>query len=215
MTADGAASVDFNLYLITDRGVTGERDLLAVVAEALAGGVPAVQLREKALSSRDYFDLARELRGLTARYHTRLLINDRVDIALAVGADGVHLPESGMPVGAARKLLGPRRLIGVSCHSQEKAAAAAEQGADFITYGPVYETPSKAAYGAPVGITSLAGVVRSLSLPVFALGGITRDRVPELLAAGIHRVALISAILAAPAPKAEAEAFTTLLHKAA
>jgi thiamine-phosphate pyrophosphorylase len=211
----GSASVDFRLYLITDRGQTAGRELLAVVEEALSGGVRAVQLREKALPAREYFELARVMRALTARYGARLLINDRIDIALAVGADGVHLPESGLPLAVARELLGPTKLIGASCHSLDKAHDAERRGADFITFGPVWFTPSKARYGEPVGVTPLAEAVHSLSVPLFALGGVTRERLPELRAAGIHRVALISAILAAPAPGVEAEAFTALLDKAA
>jgi thiamine-phosphate pyrophosphorylase len=207
----GTASVDFCLYLITDRGQTGGRDLLTVVEEALSGGVRGVQFREKALSTREYFELAREMRGLTARYGARLLINDRVDIARAVGADGVHLPEAGLPLTVARELLGPAQLIGVSCHSLETALHAEQHGADFITFGPVWFTPSKARYGDPVKVASLAGVAHALSIPVFALGGVTRERVPELLATGIRRVALISSILADPAPKTEAEAFISLL----
>ena len=182
--------------------------------EALSGGVRGVQLREKALPARDCYELAREMRTLTARYGARLLINDRVDIALAGGADGVHLPEAGLPVAAARELLGPARLIGVSCHSREKALDAERGGADFITFGPVWFTPSKVSYGEPVGVGSLVEATRSLSIPVFALGGVTRDRVPELLASGIHRIACISALLAAPAPCAEAKDLTTLLTKA-
>ena len=209
----GDAPVDFRLYLITDRGQTAGRDLLAVVEEALSGGVRAVQLREKALPAREYFGLARVMRTLTARYGARLLINDRIDIALAVGADGVHLPEAGLSATVARELLGPTKLIGVSCHSLDKAFDAERQGADFITFGPVYSTPSKAEFGDPVGVAPVAEAVRSLSLPIFALGGVTRDRVPELRASGILRFALISAILAAPSPGTEAEAFTTLLDK--
>ena len=211
----GNASVDFRLYLITDRGQTNRRDLLAVVEEAMSGGVGAVQLREKGLPAREYFELAQVMRALTIRYGARLLVNDRVDIAMAVGADGVHLPETGLPISVARELLGPTKLIGVSCHSQDMAHVAEREGADFITFGPVYHTPSKAIFGDPVGVASLVGATQSLSIPVFALGGVNRDRVPELLAAGIHRVAVVSAILAAPAPGAEAKAFTTLLDKAA
>lgn len=207
----GAASVDFRLYLITDRGQTNGCDLMAVVEEALSGGVRAVQLREKTLSAREYYKMAQDLRALTIRYGARLLINDRVDIALAVGADGVHLPEAGLPVAVARELLGPAKLIGVSCHSLDTARDAARRGADFITFGPVWVTPSKACYGEPVGIAPLARAEQSLSIPVFALGGVTRERVPELLAAGIQQVALISAILAAPAPGVEAEAILSFL----
>ena len=215
MSSRSLLPVDFKLYLITDQGVIAGREYLSVLEEALAGGVRGVQLREKSLSGRDYFELARGVRALTARYGARLLINDRVDIALAVGADGVHLPEAGIPVTAARKLLGSGKLIGLSCHSLEAAHSAEFDGADFVTFGPVYYTPSKAAYGDPVGVPTLLEVIRSLTIPVFALGGITRDRIPELSASGIRRIACISAVLAAPSPGDEARLFTTLLGKAA
>jgi thiamine-phosphate pyrophosphorylase len=215
VSSRSALPVDFRLYLITDRGATAGREFLDVVEEALIGGVRGVQLREKSLTSREYLDLARSVRALTARYGARLLINDRLDIVQAVGADGVHLPEAGLPVTVARKLLGSTKLIGVSCHGLEGAQAAEFDGADFITFGPVYHTSSKASYGAPVGVTSLQEVTRALAIPVFALGGITRDRITELSVAGIRRIACISALLSASAPRAEAQVFTALLGKVA
>lgn len=205
------AKVDFSLYLITDRHQTGNGDLLAVVEEALAGGVRCVQLREKDLTARSLLELARAMRRLTDRFGARLLVNDRVDIALAAVADGVHLGEESMPAAVARELLGPGRLIGVSCHNREGAAAATAQGADFITFGPVYHTPSKAAYGAPAGIGPLTAVSRETAVPVFALGGIKEGNIPEVLAAGAAGVALISAIIAAPAPREQARTILSLL----
>lgn len=205
------SKVDFSLYLITDRHQTAGRNLLAVVEEALAGRVRSVQLREKDLPPRALLELSRTMRELTNRYGARLIINDRVDIALAVGADGVHLGEASIPADAARRLLGTDRLIGVSCHSRESALAAEDAGADFITFGPVYPTPSKAAYGPPVGVERLAEVVKLLSIPVFALGGIKRENTPETLATGAAGVALISAVIAAGNPKEEARAFLSLL----
>lgn len=214
MSFCSALPVDFNLYLITDQGQTAGRDLLMTVEEALSGGVRGVQLREKSFSARNCYELALALRDLTRRYDARLLINDRLDIALAVGADGVHLPEAGLPVTVARELLGPAKLVGVSCHSRERACEAERDGADFITFGPVWVTPSKAAYGEPLGVALLVEVAHSLAIPVFPLGGITLDRIPDLSASGIGRVALISAILSAPAPSVAARAFTTLLGTA-
>lgn len=205
------AKVDFSLYLITDRHQTGGRDLFAVVEEALAGGVRCVQLREKDLPARALLELARAMRSLTDRFGARLLINDRVDIALAAGADGVHLGEEGMPAAVARELLGSGRLIGVSCHGRDGAAAAVAQGADFITFGPVYPTPSKAAYGEPVGIGQLAATTQEIHIPVFALGGIKEANIPEALAAGAAGIALISAIIAAPDPRERARALLALL----
>ncbi len=202
--------VEFTLYLITDRHQTGDRNLRDVVEEALDGGVTAVQLREKDLSSRELYELAYDMRKLTSRYGARLLINDRLDIALAVDADGVHLGGNSIPIYRARKLLG-QRLIGVSCHNQVNAITAQEKGADFITFGPVYYTPSKAQYGKPVGIDKLESVSHLLDIPVFAIGGITAATTREVLAAGAAGIALISAIVAAPEPRREAKNLLALL----
>lgn len=192
--------VDFSLYLITDRGQTGGRPLVEVVAKSLAGGVRAVQLREKDLPSRQLFELACRLRQLTREAGARLLINDRVDIAMASDADGVHLGVAGMPVREARRLLGNGRLIGYSSHGLEEALQAETEGADFVTFGPVYQTPSKMSYGAPLGVAHLQDACRALKIPVFALGGVKLATVAEIMAAGAHGVALISAIIAAPDP---------------
>lgn len=205
------SKVNFPLYLITDRHQTVGRDLLLVVEEALAGGVRAVQLREKDLSPRELLELARTMRELTARYGAKLIINDRADVALAAGADGVHLGEASIPPDAACQILGTERLIGVSCHSKEGALAAEKSGADFITFGPVYPTPSKAAYGAPVGVERLAETAQLLRIPVFALGGINRENTPEAIATGAAGIALISAIIAAGNPAEETRAFLSLL----
>lgn len=193
--------IDFDLYLITDRKLLPPgRGLVETVAAALAGGVQAVQLREKDLAAAELYPLALELRELTARHGARLLINDRLDVALAVGADGVHLGGHSLPVAAARKVLGPDKLVGVSTHRAEEVVAAQRDGADFVTFGPVFFTPSKAAYGKPVGLELLRQAGASPPLPVFALGGISLARITDILAAGIHRVAVISAIFAAADP---------------
>lgn len=204
-------SLDFNLYLITDRRGCCGRDIALVVEESLKGGVKAVQLREKDLSSRDLYELALVMRKLTLRYNAGLFINDRVDIALAVDADGVHLGESSLPIHLARKVLGKRSLIGVSCHNQVNAVAAQDFGADFITYGPVFHTPSKAVYGPPVGLDRLREVTPLLRIPVFALGGITSRNTRQVLDAGAHGIALISAVIAAENPREEAKTLLSLL----
>ncbi|MBI5379495.1 MAG: thiamine phosphate synthase [Nitrospirae bacterium] len=197
-------TVDFSLYLITDRRVNPSRGLLEGVEAALQGGVRAVQLREKDLPTRDLLDLARQARALTARYGARLFVNDRVDIALAVEADGAHLPQAGLPVQAVRRLVPEGFLLGVSTHHLAEVREAAEGGADFATFGPVYHTPSKAAYGAPVGVDTLRDACASVDLPLFALGGVTAERLPEILEAGARGIACIGAILGAPDPKGAA-----------
>jgi len=198
------AGVDFSLYLITDRRQVPGGDLVTAVRGALEGGVRAVQLREKDLPAAELFPLARELRELTRRHGARLFVNDRLDVALAVGADGVHLGGHSLPTATARRLLGPLALIGVSTHSESEAARAARDGADFVTFGPVYFTPSKARYGAPVGLERLSAATAVSPLPVFALGGVTAERCVDVLAAGARGAALISAILADPDPAAAA-----------
>lgn len=198
--------IDFSLYLITDRHQTAGRPLLEVVEAALSGGVRAVQLREKDLPAAELYDLAWELRALTSRYDARLLINERIDVALAVEADGVHLGVRSLPVTAARRIA-PDLLIGYSSHALGEAAAALAKGADFVTFGPVFTTPSKAAYGEPLGLTKLARACEAAKSPVFALGGVKQTNLAQVTAAGCYRVALISDILAAPDPAAAAEAF--------
>jgi thiamine-phosphate pyrophosphorylase len=190
--------IDFRLYFITDRWNTAGRSLVDVVHATLDGGVRAVQLREKDLEGGALYRLAVQLRELTARYRARLLINDRLDVALAVDADGVHLGQTSFPVAVARRLVGPGKLIGVSTHNPQEIAAAA--GADFIVFGPVYFTPSKAPYGEPQGLVRLREAVVCSQVPVLAIGGIQTQKVADVLAAGAHGISVISAISAAPDP---------------
>ncbi len=204
--------IDFQLYLITDRSLLGPGATLpAAVGSALKGGVRAVQLREKDLGTRELLDMAYALRAITREYSARLFVNGRVDVALAAGADGVHLGSTDMPLPAARRAAGGSMLIGVSTHSIQEARRAEEEGADFITLGPVYETPSKMRYGKPIGIRPLREVRKEVAIPVFAIGGITRERVEEVVEAGASGVALISAILASGDIKSSAEEFMRLL----
>ena len=194
---------------------TAGRALPAVVADALRGGLRAVQLREKDLAAAQLFEIAVELRQLTREYGAKLLINDRIDVALAAGADGVHLGKAGLPVREARRILGSERLIGYSAHSADEALQAQRDGADFVTLGPVYHTPSKAQYGEPLGLSALSEAVRVVAIPVFALGGVKQASVAEVLSAGAHGVALISAIMAAPNPTVETETLLrTIAHHA-
>ncbi|OQY18909.1 MAG: thiamine-phosphate diphosphorylase [Desulfobacteraceae bacterium 4572_35.1] len=193
--------VDFSLYLITDRHqIHPQHTLISAVTAALQGGVQAIQLREKDLSATELYRLGSALRELTNQYGAKLLINDRIDIAMAVGADGVHLTEQSLDVTCARTILGNDKLIAVSTHNLTSALHAEKQGADLITFSPIFFTPSKAAYGDPQGLEQLHTLCQQLKLPVFALGGITTQRVAPVVAAGATGVALISAILAQENP---------------
>lgn len=186
--------IDFNLYLITDRKISG--NCLAAVEEALRGGVRAVQLREKDLKVRELLHMAYQMRELTERYGARLFINDRVDVAIAVEADGVHLGQNSIPPWAVKRIAG-ELLIGVSTHSLEEAIEAERGGADFITFGPVFYTPSKAGYGAPLGRDMLKKVSSTISIPVFAIGGIKPEDIKGIRDSGARGVAVISGILGA------------------
>ena len=204
--------VDFKLYLITDRRLfTDGNSLFTAVEEALKGGVPAVQLREKDLETRKLLSMAYSLRELTSGYKAKLFINDRVDIALAVGADGVHLGGDSLPAFAARKAAGEALLIGVSAHSIAEAKKAGEEGADFVTLGPIFETPSKMKYGKPLGPELLSEARRKIAVPVFAIGGIKKERVGSVLEAGATGMALISAILGSEDIRSNTEEFMRLL----
>lgn len=190
------------LYLVTDRHRTAGRALLDVVEAALRGGADAVQLREKDMSGRELFELAQATKALCNRYRARLLINDRIDIALAVEADGVHLPANSFRPQDARLLLGAQRCIGVSTHSPAEAREAFRCGADFAVLGPIYATASKLGYGSPLGLPALRAV--SAEGPVIAIGGVSFERLAELRAAGARGVAVIGAILEAQDPQAAA-----------
>lgn len=195
---------DFSLYLVTDRHQTGDRSLTEAVRRSLEGGVRAVQLREKDLSGAALYRLAAELRRLTSDFDARLIINERLDIALAIEADGVHIGVNSLPVAAVRRLLGPDKIIGYSAHVIDEALCAQADGADFVTFGPLYHTPSKAAYGEPCGVKKLADAASALDIPVIALGGISQANINEALSANIQGIAVISAILAAGDPRVSA-----------
>lgn len=188
--------IDFNLYLITDRTAVPDNDIIGAIEEALKGGVRAVQLREKDLRIRELLDMAYRMRELTKRYGAKLFINDRVDVAVAVEADGVHFGRKSIPSWAAKRV-SKNLIVGVSTHSVQEAIQAEKDGADFITLGPVFYTPSKAGYGEPVGLNILREVCTSVSLPVLAIGGIKPVNVKDVIDNGARGVAVISAILGA------------------
>lgn len=201
----------FDIYLITDRHLfAGTDELIGAVEGALRGGIRGVQLREKDLPARELLELARRLKGLTAEYGAKLLINDRVDIALASGADGVHLGQNSFGPREARKLM-REGLIGVSAHSLDEALEAQGEGADFITMGPVYLTPSKKKYGEPIGLTALTEAAGALKIPVFAIGGVKKDQLKKVLSSGALGPAVISAVLGSKDAEKSAEELVTEL----
>lgn len=188
-------SVDFRLYLVTDRHQTAGRPLLSVVGRAVRAGVRAVQLRERDLPTHEFLIMAEDFQREVREAH--LFINDRVDLALAVGSRGVHLRENSLPTPVVRGLLRPEQLLGRSVHSIEGVTAAEREGADFVVLGPIYETPSKQEYGSPLGLRLLEQAARTARIPIFAIGGITAARAREVRRAGGFGVAVLSSILSA------------------
>ncbi|MDG2306541.1 MAG: thiamine phosphate synthase [Candidatus Binatia bacterium] len=205
------------MLLVTDRQRFGapDGDEIFAAAEwqvlqaAEHAGVGAIQLREKGLDGRRVFERARRLVELCAGGTTRVLVNDRADIARAANAAGVHLPGAGLAVENARSVVGPGALIGRSVHGREEIAASA--GADYLIFGPIFETPSKQRYGAPQGLERLAEFSRASDVPVVAIGGITVERVGDVLACGACGVAVMGAILSSDNPSGSVRAFKEAL----
>ena len=200
-----------SLTLVTDRSQTRDRDLTAVVAECLAAGLPALQVREKDLGAADLAALCRPLRELTRGHGARLIVNDRVDVALAVCADGVQRTHASLPVDDIRRIVVGGMKIGASVHSLEDALDAERRGADWLVFGPLYDTPSKRRWGAPQGLERLAEVSAAVRIPVVAIGGITPERVGDVRAAGAAGVAAIAAILDTLSPGDATKRFLEML----
>ncbi|MDR3324373.1 MAG: thiamine phosphate synthase [Spirochaetaceae bacterium] len=184
------------LCLCTDRTHLRGRTLTQCVEDAVAGGVTIVQLREKTAATEEFYTLAASLRDTTSRLHVPLIINDRLDIALSCGADGLHIGQTDMPLHAARRLCGPNMIIGVSASTVEEARSAEQGGADYIGAGAVFPTSSKDDVEHILGLDGLAAICAAVKIPVVAIGGITADNARAAIAHGAAGVAAISAILA-------------------
>ncbi len=191
------------LYLVADPEAT-RRDLVADTIAALDGGVTAVQLRAKQLHDRELWELATRLRQDCQGRSVLFIVNDRLDLALAVGADGVHLGLHDLPLAAARRIAGPRVLIGASPQTIADAVEAREQGADYVGAGPVFVTGSKADAGEPIGLDGLHDRALAAAVPTVGIGGITAENAAAVIAAGAVGVSVISAILGADDPAAAA-----------
>ena len=187
--------LDFKLYAITDRHRCAPTLLVDIVSELLDAGVTAIQLREKDLRDTELIQLAQPIAELCRNYEAKLFINTNTHIALEVGAAGVHLPEKSGSVGAVKAQSDENLYVGCSVHGLGAAQKRETEGADFVTYSPIYPTASKPGYGPAVSVKRLAAVAESVKLPVFALGGITSIRVAECLAAGAFGVAVMSGVM--------------------
>ncbi|MFO0773816.1 MAG: thiamine phosphate synthase [Nitrospiraceae bacterium] len=183
------------LYLLLDPSVAHDKNLVQVMREASAAGVRLFQYRDKQASMKQAYERAMPLRAAARELRVTFLVNDRCDLALAVDADGVHLGQDDLPVADARRLLGPTKLIGLSTHSAEQVKAAALTSADYLGFGPIYATSSKANPDPVVGLEGLRAIRALTDKPIFAIGGITPERYRDVLAAGASGAAVISDIL--------------------
>lgn len=198
--------LDLSVYLVTDTRLSGPRGVTAVAAAAARGGVTIVQLRDPDATTRELIAAAEALQAALAPHGVPLVINDRVDVALAVGADGVHLGDRDMPAATARRLLGPGGIIGVTVHDAAEARAVAPEIADYAGIGPVFATTTKAEARPAIGVDGFRALRRLVPLPVVGIGGIDAARTTDVIAAGADGVAVVSAICAAPDPEAAARA---------
>lgn len=188
---------DFKLYAVTDLKVF-DKTLAEKIDRALLGGVDVIQLRSKVLSDRELYDVGRLLRKVTLKRKKLFIVNNKVDLAVALEADGVHLGQDDLPIEAARKLLGKRSMfIGISTHNLTQAREAEKKGADYIGFGPIFGTPTKPTYK-PIGLDGIAKVVRDIEIPVVCIGGINRENMDRVIAAGAKRVAVVRAIFDQP-----------------
>lgn len=192
---------DLKLYLVTDRGLAGDRHIEDIVRQAVEGGVTMVQLREKDIATRDFIALAFKLKETLKAYGVPLIINDRVDVALASDADGVHIGQSDMPYAMARKLLGPSKIIGLSVENFNQIEEANSLDVDYIGVSPVFATPTKTDTAAPFGLEGLRKAVRMSVHPTVAIGGMNERTAADVMACGTDGIAVVSAIVCAPDPK--------------
>jgi thiamine-phosphate pyrophosphorylase len=188
------------LYLVTDRVLCGNRSLEDVAHQALVGGAACIQLREKDVSTRFFVEEARKIKGLTARFRAPLIINDRIDVALASGADGVHIGQDDMPYAEARRLMGPKAIIGLSVETWDDVVEAEALDVNYLGVSPVFETPTKTDTKGNWGLEGLARIKAYSRHPLVAIGGLNASNAKEAVMAGADCIAVVSAICAAPDP---------------
>ena len=206
-------AVDYSLYICTDTKLAGERGNLAAVKLALAGGATVVQLREKEMSTRGLIELGAAIQKLCREHGALFVVNDRVDVALALDADGVHVGQDDMSCADARRLVGPGKIVGVSAGDLDDALAALRDGADYLGVGPVYPTGTKLDAGSATGPALVGEIRRATGLPVVGIGGIGARNAAEVIAAGADGVAVISAVLAAPDPRLAAAGIREIIAR--
>jgi len=192
-------NIDYSLYLVTDRPLLGGKDLVATVEQAILGGVTVVQIREKDLSTLAFYELALEVKKITGKYNIPFIINDRLDIALAVDADGLHIGQQDLPLTVARKFLGPEKIIGVSVRNKEQALVAEGAGADYLGVGAIFPTATKGDADS-VSLEELQQIKCQAAIPIIAIGGIQATNIKKVMDTGVDGAAVVSAIVACANP---------------
>lgn len=205
---------NLRVYLVTDRRLCNGRSLVDIVIQAVKGGVTMVQLREKDIDTRGFIQEAIQLKNALEGLAVPLIINDRVDVALASGADGVHIGQSDMPYDMARQLLGPEKIIGLSVENMQQLEQANSLNVDYIGISPVFSTPTKTDAAPPWGIDAVKEAVRRSAHPTVAIGGMNAATVGQVIASGCDGVAVVSAIMAAPSPRIAAEELSAIINNA-
>lgn len=198
-------NVDYSLYLVTDRELTLNRDLLFVIEEAIQGGVSIVQLREKSCSSQEFYEIAYKVAKLTKKYNIPLIINDRLDIALAVNAEGLHIGQSDLPYSVARQILGKDAIIGLSVETVQDARDAESLDVDYLGISPVFSTNTKTDTAKPLGLEGIREIKRFSSHKLVAIGGINLQNAKKIMQAGADGIAVVSAICSAESPRKASE----------
>lgn len=204
-------SIDYSLYLVTDRSLMSSKTLEEAVESAILGGVTLVQLREKELSSREFYDTAVSIKAICDKYNVPLIINDRLDIALAVNAAGLHIGQKDIPLEVARKILGNDKIIGVSASTLEQSIEAFRGGADYLGVGAMYSTATKTDANS-VSIKELREIISAVNIPVVIIGGINKARLADFKNINIAGCAVVSAVIAADEIKAAASDFLCELN---
>ena len=205
--------LDYTLYLVTDSNLAGGRELESIVRQAVRGGVTVVQLREKDLSSRDFFCLALQLRAVTDSLGIPLIINDRPDIARASGAAGVHLGQDDLPCRVVRSIVGPDMVIGVSVSTVEEATEAEADGADYLGVSPIFQTATKTDTPGATGLDGLQKIRRAANIPLVAIGGRNAGNAGDAVRSGADGIAVVSAIMAARDPEASARELLSAIRR--
>lgn len=208
------ANIDYSLYLVTDRNLAKGRSILEIVQAAVEGGVTCVQLREKECSTLEFIEQALAVRDFLKDRGVPLIINDRVDVALAVAADGVHLGQTDMPLKTAQKIVGGAMIIGISAESIEDAVEAERGGADYVGVSPIYATPTKTDTAPPLGLEGLRAIRETVKLPLVAIGGLNQHNAAAVIRSGGDGVAVVSAIVAAGDPAGAARNLKQIIEEA-